>query len=56
MHPCALLVGREHGATAVENSLAVPHSEMPEMQEPQVQSLGQGDPLEEGVADRKSVV
>ena len=24
MHPCALLVGREHGATAVENSLAVP--------------------------------
>ena len=24
MHPCALLVGREHGATVVANSLAVP--------------------------------
>ena len=31
-------------------------SEMPEMQEPQVQSLGQGDPLEEGVAAHSSIL
>ena len=31
-------------------------SEMPEMQEPQVQSLGQGDPLEEGTATHSSIL